>query len=761
MEPKKPVPNVFTIRCLGRRIGTAVIWIGAVVVFGGSGLVGWGCASVSHERVLQAPLANMTPSNLPSPTYMDDLNHPAPPNRLHLPKGGRFPLSEITPQPIIAYDAKQVAQMWPAFQHVPFEKGGFNATSLPFRYSDSAGLGNRDEAAAFAFLLSSALDWAPGCYCSRHAYFTFKRSRRVLEPMQKEYDRLAIAPHIASWGATHAIGGSLSRSKAGYTGTLEIFNARGRTVMNKKYEDPQPYFDLLGQMAADAMRLFGDEPSPALAAYLKKPRCARAESIALLGSAAFMEEKSAEEFAVYQKIIEQDPQFGEVRHWWANQKYWRDRDSKNFEIQKALSLQSYFSEAALGDFDPANCADRDLAAKYPEWLKQVEQLVGADHPTLLQLQMTANRAAQRFDAALLDRAIRAAGRNPNRNHLLRSIANSYNGGPDGPCDADWAASISYAGLQDLFIPGSGGKEYELNNFATQMISLGRNDICAQAMANADNEYQLVRLIPALLSMGRFDEVQRIYSANETKFHSFTAVVAMYAGVAAGIAGDLNALEGILKAHGKELAPLGFDALLESYASALRGEPNVSLVAPAASAQLDYALWQWALLQAQADVLNGKTVFRSEFANWGETFPHDRLGWLLLDRYERMQPSPDGPAFYETLDWLHGDDPWVVQTVREARERKVVAVAGDAEKVAVELKGLPATRWPDRGPLPRNPGSFPSCWRVAAAVHQLMLKDPAKARAIACQNYAIVVNLNTPGPRFFANHLIHLVEQANH
>jgi hypothetical protein len=755
--------GVVAVRRLLREGVAAVALCAAVVsLLGGGGVLGWVWTSLSRDgggstAPLKVALAATAAATEPS-----DVVQQARPNPLHLRQGQRFPLAEMIPQPTASYTPQQVTQMWPAFQHGPFEKAGFNATSLPFRYSDPEGLGSDNEANAFAFLLSNALDWAPGCYCTRHAYFSFKRSRDVLEPMRREYDRRAIAPHIANWNATHAIGGSLTRTKAGYTGTLEIFNSHGGTVLDKNYAEPRPYFDLLGEMAADAMRLFGDEPSPALVAHLKKPRCHQMESISLLGSAAFMEEKSDEEFGVYQKIVEQDPDFAEVRHWWANQRYWRDRDAQNFEIQKALSIQSYLSEAPLSDFEPAKCADAALVAKYPEWLREAEQLVGPDHPTLLKLQLASHRSAQPFDVQLVDRAIRVGGKNPNNLYLLRAIGDAYNGSVESPGDADWAASIYYAGRQDLYVPGVGGKEYELTAFATQMSWLGRSDICAQAMTEAENEYQLIRLIPALFSMARFNEVLSVYDANQTKFHNISAIAAIYAGVAAAMTGNLDALEGVLKEHGDELAPMGLDKLLECYAAALRGETtDVSTLLPARSNQTEYGLWQWALLLAQADVLNGKTLFRSQFANYGECCPHDRLGWYLLDRYERMQPSPDGAAFYETLDWLFGSDPWVIQAVRDARARNVSVPAGDAEKVVAELKGFPAVRWPTRGPPPPNARSLPSCWRVAAAVHRLLPQEPEKARTIAYQNYGIIDNTGAAGPRFFANHLIHLIDQAHH
>src|SRR5258706_8155402 len=134
-----------------------------------------------------------------------------------------------------------IPKRFPAFQHEPFESSGFNAVALPFRYVEEAKGGDPDEANAFAFLLSNGLDWAPGNYSARHAYFIFKRSAPVLEPFRTEYHRRHIELLVRDWHATHAIGGELVHKEAGYSGTLEIYNHQARKVHRVAYDEPRGY----------------------------------------------------------------------------------------------------------------------------------------------------------------------------------------------------------------------------------------------------------------------------------------------------------------------------------------------------------------------------------------------------------------------------------------------------------------------------------------------------------------------------------------
>ncbi|HEY3377596.1 MAG TPA: hypothetical protein VGL77_08880 [Armatimonadota bacterium] len=133
-----------------------------------------------------------------------------------------------------------------------------------------------------------------------------------------------IAEYINRWSATHAIGGELTVTPAGYTGALSVFDVNGKRILQKAYPKPLPYFTLMGRMVEDWLSFRHQSCSPALRAELERPMTTNMETVRWYGEAATMPWRSEKEWAVYRKILNADPNFGEVRHWFANQKGWAD-----------------------------------------------------------------------------------------------------------------------------------------------------------------------------------------------------------------------------------------------------------------------------------------------------------------------------------------------------------------------------------------------------------------------------------------------------
>ena len=94
-----------------------------------------------------------------------------------------------------------MTEIFPAFRHAPFVTAGFNPFSLPMHYEDRGGDGDANEALAMSFLLSSALDWGEGNYCSRHAYFVFKRCRRHMPALMKSYEPKLVSHLVTDVGS--------------------------------------------------------------------------------------------------------------------------------------------------------------------------------------------------------------------------------------------------------------------------------------------------------------------------------------------------------------------------------------------------------------------------------------------------------------------------------------------------------------------------------------------------------------------------------
>ena len=157
---------------------------------------------------------------------------------------------------------------------------------------------------------------------------------------------------------------------------LQIFDTNGAVILTRQYDTARPYWDLLADMDADAMTAMDVKPAESLVQYLRQPRCGHFESVVDLGSAAFMEEKSPEEFGLYQKILRNDPGFSMVRHWYANQKHWNDGDVGYWETQNGQALTSRIEVASLEEFTAAACPDAALAERLPHWLDRADESPG-------------------------------------------------------------------------------------------------------------------------------------------------------------------------------------------------------------------------------------------------------------------------------------------------------------------------------------------------------------------------------------------------
>ena len=309
--------------------------------------------------------------------------HGAKPKSAQTATNSPFVLGRVPPQEPPPPDLEALSRKWDYFQHEPFDKTGFNQVMLPFHYTSNAPGGSPHDAYAFSFLLGNALDWAPGCYCTKHAYYLFKKSRKEMRQAADSYKPALIRKLIEQWDGTHAVGGELRRQADGFSGRLLVFDARGGTLLDRNYEKSRDYFDLVGDMAVDALRFFGHEPSPELDALVRRPRCTQFQSIRDLGAAAFAELRSEQESSFYERILERDPEFAEVRYWYALQHYWKTYDRQRYREQKFRALQSYPVEAALADIDGPEWSHPTQGPQYDQWLTQAERLMGRNAPALV------------------------------------------------------------------------------------------------------------------------------------------------------------------------------------------------------------------------------------------------------------------------------------------------------------------------------------------------------------------------------------------
>jgi hypothetical protein len=689
-------------------------------------------------------------------------------------------LVQTEPAAVSKYSWAELDQMWPAFQHKPYAGAGFNHLTLPFLYRSEDPRGDPAEALAFSFLLSGRIDWAPGNYCTRHAYFAFKRARRYMAGLTQSYSTKTIADAVKDWNATHAVGGRLVHGRMGYAGDLIIYGPRGEVVCQKSYKKQIKYWQLLGDMAVDAIRFFGSEPSPALVTHLRQPR-GSAESIIDLGKAAFAEEKSEEEFGLYRKILARDPGFAEVRYWYANQRQWDDGDRARYMTEEARLLEDYLVPAAVFDFNPAECPDKAAAARLPIWREKVADMVGPNFPELVHTRMAALRKENKVDVEYRDRATRVAAAYPNEYWLLWEVARAYRSDCEFGADCDQGASVALAAVGNRHLTGPGDKNDAIYEFAVCMQHLGRDDICVQTLEPVARE--LIEKRPpakaahdayvvgaSLIAMSRYDEARPYLAAAATGFaegKTGRETAILWQGIAAALAGRIEDLGEFISGNRAELEKDGNLALLEGYRDALQGKPVDMKTVRKGFSREGGCVLETVLFVGQMDLLQEKPRERANMTQWALWCPEYRRFWILLDAYDRKEAKPESAGFYEALEWLHGNDAWVRKAVADYRQRSagVEPRKLSPAEIAERLKDFDPRRWPSfGGPEAEKPAdkivvSVPP-WSVAAALRTLVSENKFKeAEELALRNHHLAVVTRNYAIRVYANHLIHLVQQA--
>lgn len=692
-----------------------------------------------------------------------------------------LPLAKAPPQPLRHYTLDELEEMFPAFKHEPFDSAGYNHFSLPIHYEDRAGDGDANEAMAMSFLLSSALDWGDGCYCSRHAFFVFKRSSKYMPALMKKYDPKLVGYLVTDWQASHGVGGKLIRCKHGYAGVLTIFDRKGKVVKEVTYDKPRGFFDLLGDMAVDAICFLSTKPNEALVKHLHFKQCKHRQSLIDLGRAAFVEERSDQEWAIYNGILKRDPDFALVRYWRANQSWWQNRDNAAKALDVAKSINSHITLQALQDFRAAYCRDKALAAKYPQWCKQAEELAGPD--SIFVIGRRLGKAVKNFKISpeLLKKATAVGAKYPNHLYYLRTLAMAYYMGGDLPVDVDMAISILVAALQNDYLTGVGNKDSVVISLAHIVRSLGYYDLCVDlatpvTLRNLKEngmrpvDWDARMLGDALFQMGRFEESWQWYrkSFKARPERTPDAALSLVGGAAAAAyAGRKDIIEQILRDRRDVLEVINAVGLVEGYLDVLEGRPvNTKAIWSISKKMAQRPEQQILALEVQSDLLQhrkGRTLGAEP--NWHRYDPRCRSLLILCHEVFRQDPDNAPGSFYEMLQLLHPDDPWAQKSVAQWRRWANKTPLPDPDQLIKDLADYAPESWPKADPARRSEagklirkyraGTFP------CAIRQLIAaKRFDKAMELALRHHHLIVQSRQYMLTIDAAGLVRLVQRAS-
>ena len=685
-----------------------------------------------------------------------------------------FVLGRSTPLPPAKYDLAQLSNLFPAFMLRPSPEE-YSQLVMPFK-----GGPTEDEqlkAYAFSFLLSNALDWGPGSYCSRHAYFTFQRSQSLALEAGNSLRPDAIASYAGKWDATHVFGGEIVAVSNGYTGTLKIYSPDGRLQHQKEFGIPCRYFDLLGNMSAEALRHLGYSPSSNLVNHLKIPRCKNEKLLIELGRAAFASERSGAEFGIYRDILKQEPGFAEVRYWYANQSLWVDGDRDAYDGALAQSLRDYVTRVALEDIELSSAETSPTAFGYNYLIGELERLTGTATPYGWILRFKADRSRRMASTLSQARdATEVAAQYPNNFKLLSCLVGNEAGNKDGIWNGDFSmiASLALAEMRCQYLPSSLAERTAAYHFAMAAREVGYPEISAEMLfpmyqgVGPGNKNDITaygwRLAEVLQDMGQYDDSFQVgLRAAKACNDDNSAFYFLNAFISGFLAGREREVELLAKQYDQTFAAKPFvHCLLQAYRALAKGD-HAAVSAyfrtePIGAEDLRIRVFMDRLiLCAESDLMQAKSEYRAQVKQGVCMNPGLRPLWILLDAYDQKDPRPEDEGFYEVLAWQHPNDPWVEAAVKARSRRMPNPHKFDLVAVLDTLTNYPAIRWPvDRGCTIAGgyPGLFvsPPSWDYTLAVKRLLEMreyDRADELTRQCCGAAIL------GPDNLLTHFRHL------
>ncbi|MBW8015177.1 MAG: hypothetical protein FVQ82_03250 [Planctomycetes bacterium] len=344
-------------------------------------------------------------------------------------------------------------------------KGMFNPVFLAFEYTSTSDVEDDYQPLTFPSLLSFKFDFVPDNYSARHPAFIFRREP-VWKIMPEETEK--ISKYITEWHATHAFGGKVIYTQEGYSGQLLVWDKDGNEVLKQNYKKACPYFTLMGKMVRSWMEYRKQEVSEELYKELTLPMTDDMECVRMYGKSYDVEWRSEDEWQIYESILAKDPNFAEVRFWYANQKAWETGLHDKLRIEKGRALKGHLVIPALWEFGQKKCLDPSILKAFDKALSRAE-LICPNHSTVLSVKIDTD--GDKMTIKELDRYLNIAEKTPCSYQLIKNLAVQYR--KRGCYEKSLPLFIS--AINSGFLKGVGSFDWEWSILAEDFYDLGYID----------------------------------------------------------------------------------------------------------------------------------------------------------------------------------------------------------------------------------------------------------------------------------------------
>jgi hypothetical protein len=583
--------------------------------------------------------------------------YPPPPE----PHRGRSPFADIKPEDVPS--ALGMSGLICDWFNYPLTKGGenFRPVYLPFDYSATVPDPDPNESYTFPQLLSLKADWIDDNICREHPFFVFQRERDRLADLCKPGTAL-LATFIKAWEATHAVGGTLSESPKGWSGSLVVYDRQGAQVFARNYDEPRDYFQLMADMTVDLFAFRKCPLSVELRAELGRKCTSNKEALRAFGEAATVGPWSNEGWACYEKALVLDPDFAEARFWYGNQKGWTAGNDKWGSQMRAQALKSHLVFRAGIETDGIKLLDKETAGGIVEACQKMLKLA-PENPTLLLIVAKIGGPLESRPEEELARLEDVARKHPGFGGMLAALAEAYfrKGIPEKaiPMALSETASgyfwprgehcISWntAGLSFEFCCADWKRSFTCAARAVGDAADSRKDLSANLTLAAADLRELCRFRQASRMY------QRAYEVEANPWRLIGWIESLYEG---GFPDEAIAIQEKYKAAIEKSTRLTYmTAAAQDIYYGKDINQGIWRVVNNAPKESDGVVPDDELLERIGAYLSALEGWHHGTCLAAWLHPWDRQLAILADLWERRERTELSDYLYETYTWLHPDD----------------------------------------------------------------------------------------------------------